>query len=77
MKFNRYTRGAIVAYPFDEHGSVGLRYSDGRGLLRTSNGIPRSVVDRSDVADVTVILACITEDLDQAACSRRGVEAVP
>jgi hypothetical protein len=77
VKFTRYTRGAIVAYAFDDRGAVGLRRPDGTGLLRTSDGIPRSVVDRSDVADVTVILACIAEDLDQAACSRRGVEVAP
>lgn len=77
MRFRHYRKGAIVAYPFDDGGSVGLRYHDGRSLLRTSDGIPRSVVELSDVADVASILVCVAEDLDQEACARRGVEAVP
>ena len=74
MKFKRYIRGAVVAYPFDEHGAIGLRRPDGVGLLRTSDGIPRSVVDRSDIADVAAILACVAEDLDRTGCAARGVE---
>jgi hypothetical protein len=73
LKFRRYIRGAIVAYPFDDQGAIGLRRPDGTGLLRTSDGIPRSVVDRSDIADVAVILACVTEDLDREGCAARGV----
>jgi hypothetical protein len=74
LRFRRYIRGAIVAYPFDDQGSIGLRRPDGVGLLRTSDGIPRSVVDRSDVADVAAILACVAEDLDREGCAARGVE---
>ena len=74
MKFKRYIRGAVVAYPFDEQGAIDLRRPDGVGLLRTSGGIPRSVVDRSDIADVATILACVAEDLDREACAARGVE---
>jgi hypothetical protein len=77
MRFSCYKRGSVVAYAFDDHGSVGLRRQDGTGLLRTSDGIPRSVVDRSDVADVTAILGCVAEDLDRDACEKRGVEVVP
>lgn len=77
MKFTLYRRGAVVAYAFDDHGAVGLRRPDGLGLLRTSNGIPRSVVERSDVEDVVVILGCVTEDLDRESCAERGVEVVP
>ena len=77
MRFSRYKRGAVVAYPFDDHGSVGLRRQDGTGLLRTSAGIPRSVVDRADVAVVGVILGCVVEDLDRDACEARGVEVMP
>jgi len=74
MRFNLYSRGAIVAYVFNAEGTIGLRYPDGRGLLRTSDGIPRSVIDRADVADVIAILTCVTDDLDQGACAARGVE---
>lgn len=74
MRFKRYSRGVIVAYPFDDHGAIGLRRPDGLGLLRTNDGIPRSVVERDDLADVAVILACIAEDLDRDACRNRGVE---
>lgn len=74
MRFRRYSRGTIVAFAFDDHGSVGLRHPDGLGLLRTSDGIPRSVVEPSDVADVAAIFACITEDLDRSGCAKRGVE---
>lgn len=77
MKFSSYARGAIVAYAFDDRGSVGLRYHDGRGLMSTSNGIPRSVVDRSDIVDVATILTCVAEDLDREACEARGVEVAP
>jgi len=77
MRFHRYSRGAIVAYPFDAEGTVGLRRPDGLGLLRTSDGIPRSVIDRSDVVDVIAVLSCIAEDLDEGACRDRGVEAGP
>ena len=77
MKFSRYKCGAVVAYAFDDRGAVGLRRPDGTGLLRTSDGIPRSVVDRSDVAAVIAILGCIDEDLDREACEKRGVEAAP
>ena len=73
MRFNRYSRGAIVAYPFDPEGAIGLRRPDGLGLLRTSDGIPRSVVDRSDVDDVIAVLSCIAEDLDDDGCRSRGV----
>ena len=74
MRFKRYSRGVIVAYPFDDRGAVGLRRPDGLGLLRTSDGIPRSVVERSDVVDVAAILGCVAEDLDREACEQRGVE---
>ena len=77
MKFALYRRGAVVAYAFDDQGAVGLRRPDGLGLLRTCNGIPRSVVERSDVEDVVVILGCVTADLDREACAERGVEVVP
>ena len=74
MKFSRYSRGLVVAYPFDDRGAVGLRHPDGLGLLRTNDGIPRSVVERADVADVVAILRCVAEDLDREACEQRGVE---
>lgn len=77
MKFSLYRRGAVVAYAYDDSVAVGLRRPDGLGLLRTSNGIPRSVIDRSDVVDVAVILGCVAEDLDREACEKRGVEVVP
>ena len=77
MKFSLYRRGAVVAYAFDAHGTVGLRHLDGLGLLRTSDGIPRSVVDRFDVSDVVAILGCVAEDLDRGACEERGVEVAP
>jgi hypothetical protein len=73
MRFKRYIRGAVVAYPFDDD-TVGLRQHDGLGLLRTSGGIPRSVIKHTDVGDVATILACIAEDLDRDACRGRGVE---
>ena len=74
MKFRRYQKGLVIAYAFDDVGSVGLRYRDGRGLLRTSDGIPRPVIDRTNVADVAEIFSCITGDLDENECARRGVE---
>jgi hypothetical protein len=77
VRFKRYSRGVIVAYPFDDHGAIGLRRPDGLGLLRTSDGIPRSVIERVDAADVAEILACISEDLDREACEKRGVEVTP
>lgn len=77
MKFSLYRRGAVLAYAFDDRGAVGLRRPDGTGLLRTSDGIPRSVIERSDIADVAAILGCVVEDLDREACEERGVEAVP
>ena len=77
MRFALYKRGAVVAYAFDDRGAVDLRRPDGTGLLRTSNGIPRSVVDRSDIADVAAILGCVAEDLDRDACEQRGVEVAP
>jgi hypothetical protein len=45
--------------------------------LRTSDGIPRSVVDRDDVEDVAKILGCVAEDLDREACEQRGVQVDP
>ena len=77
VRFLRYRRGAVVAYAFDERGAVGLRRPDGTGLLRTSDGIPRSVVDQSDVVDVAEILGCVADDLDRDGCEARGVEVVP
>ena len=77
MRFALYKRGTVVAYAFDDQGAIGLRRPDGVGLLRTSNGIPRPVLERADVADVTVILACVAEDLDRETCEARGVEVVP
>lgn len=77
MRFRRYRRGAVVAYAFDGAGTVGLQHADGLGLLRTSDGIPRSVVERSDISDVATLLDCIAEDLDRDACRARGVEVVP
>lgn len=74
MQFKHYSRGTVVAYTLDDAGTVGLRYRDGRGLLRTCKGIPRPAIDRADVADVAAILACISEDLDRASCRKRGVE---
>jgi hypothetical protein len=76
VKFSFYKRGAVIAYAFDDRGTVGLRHLDGRGLLRTSDGIPRSVVERSVVADVAAILGCVADDLDRDACEQRGVEVV-
>lgn len=76
MKFSRYSRGAIVAYAFDDRGTVGLRHPDGVSLLRTSDGIPRSVIDHADVADVVAILGCVADDLDRDACAQLGVEVV-
>ena len=77
VRFLSYRRGGIVAYAFDDRDAVGLRRPDGTGLLRTSDGIPRSVVDRSDVVDVAAILGCVAEDLDREACEERGVEVSP
>jgi len=77
VRFSLYRRGAVVAYAFDDHGAIGLRRPDGVGLLRTSNGVPRSVLERADIADVTVILACVAEDLDRETCKARGVEVAP
>ena len=77
MRFSLYRRGAIVAYAFDDRGTVGLRYADGRGLLRTSDGIPRSVVEVFDVADAAAILACVAEGFDQDACEKCGVTVTP
>lgn len=74
MRFARYKRGTVVAYAFDDRGTVGLRRPDGLGLLRTSDGIPRSVIERDDLAAVTAILGCVFEDLDREACEARGVE---
>jgi hypothetical protein len=74
MRFNRYSRGRIVAYPFDGRGAIDLRRCDGTGLLRTIDGTPRAVIDRADVADVVAILSCVAEDSDQDACIARGVE---
>ena len=77
MRFSHYSSGSIVAYAFDDQGTVGLRYPDGRGLLRTSDGIPRSVVEHDHLVDAAAILACIAEDLDEGACERRGVAVIP
>ena len=77
MRFNRYSRGAIVAYPIDPDGTIGLRRPDGLGLLRTYDGIPRSAVQRSDIRDVIAVLSCIADDLDAAACRGCGVEVMP
>lgn len=77
MKFKRYIRGTIVASAFDDRGAVCLRRADGLGLLRTSDGIPRSVIEPAEVADVAVILACVAENLDRDGCASRGVEVVP
>jgi hypothetical protein len=74
MRFRRYAKGSIIAFAFDDRGSVGLKHPDGLGLLRTSDGIPRSVVDCRDVADVAMIFACIVEDLDDEDCRKSGVE---
>lgn len=74
MRFRQYQRGSIVAYAFDDRGAVGLRRPEGLSLLRTSDGIPRSVVEPSDVADVAMILGCVAEDLDREGCEKRGVE---
>jgi len=77
VRFSLYRRGAVVAYAFDDRGTVGLRHPDGLGLLRTTDGIPRSVVERADVSDVAAILVCVVEDLDREACAERGVEVDP
>lgn len=74
MRFKRYSRGSIVAQPFDDDGAVDLRRPDGRGLLRTSNGIPRSVLERSDILDLAAILACIADGFDSEGCRKCGVE---
>ena len=74
MRFALYSRGAVVAYAFDDRGAVGLRRPDGTGLLHTSDGIPRSVIDRADVVAVAAILECVVEDLGRSACEARGVE---
>ena len=75
MRFSLYRRGAVVAYAFDDHGAIGLRRPDGVGLLRTSNGVPRSVLERTDIADVTVILACVAEALPRTSIARRAKRA--
>ena len=77
MRFALYSRDAVVAYAFDDRGAVGLRRTDGTGLLRTSDGIPCSVVDHADVIAVAAILECIVEDLGRSACEARGVEVTP
>ena len=77
MRFQRYCRGVIVAYPFDDQGAIDLRHQDGRSLLLTRDGIPRSVIEGTAVADVVAILGCIAENLDREACQKRGVEVVP
>lgn len=74
MRFNRYSRGAVVALPFDNVAGVDLRRPDGTGLLRTSGGIPRAVIDAGNVADVIAILSCIADGLDADGCRRCGVE---
>lgn len=74
MRFKLYRKGSVVAYAFDDRGTVGLRHLDGRSLLLTGDGIPRSVVERSDVAAVASVLVCIADDLDRDACASRGVE---
>ena len=74
MRFKQYSRGTIVARPFDPAGAVDLRRSNGTGLLRTSDGIPRAVIDADAIVDVCAILACIGEDLDVDGCRRCGVE---
>lgn len=76
MRFKLYSRGSVVAYAFDAAGAVGFRRPDGRGLLRTSDGIPRPVVERGDVADVVAILSCIASDADEGSCQKLGVEVV-
>lgn len=77
MKFKRYSRGDVVAYAFDDRGAIGLRRPDGVGLLRTSAGIPRPVIEQADLVDVSTILACIVDGFDREACRKRGVEAAP
>ena len=77
MRFQRYRRGSIVAYSFDDQGAIDLRHSDGRSLLFTRDGIPRSVIEGPAVADVVAILGCVAEVLDREACEKRGVEVVP
>ena len=76
MKFQRYIRGSVVASAFDANGAICLRRADGLGFLRTSDGIPRSVIEPTEVADVAVILACVAENLDREGCASRGVEVV-
>jgi hypothetical protein len=76
MRFSLYKRGAVVAYAFDDHGAIGLRRPDGVGLLRTSHGVPRPVLEPADIPDVTMILVCVAEDLDREMCEARGVEVV-
>ncbi len=67
-------RGSLVAFEFDNRGSVCLQYSNGVGLLRARDGISRVVIDRGDVADIAAIFACIDEELDRDECRARGVE---
>jgi hypothetical protein len=74
VRFNRYSRGKIVARPFDHEGGVDLRRSDGTGLLRTNDGIPRAVIDASALDDVVAILSCIAGDFDVDGCRLLGVE---
>lgn len=78
MRFNRYSRGEVVAIPFGADGSVDLRRPDCTGLLRTSaHGIPRAVIDSGSVGDVIAVLRCIVEDLDVEECRLYGVEVAP
>ena len=77
MRFSFYRRGNVIAYAFDARGAVGLRRPDGVGLLRTSDGVPRSVIDGHDVVDVVEILACVAGNFDERACAQRGVEVDP
>lgn len=74
MRFQRYSRGAVVALPFDDQGGIDLRHSDGRSLLLTRDGIPRSVIEGPAISDVVAILGCVAENLDREACQQRGVE---
>jgi hypothetical protein len=76
MRFRRYCRGSIVAHSFDDLGALDLRHADGRSLLLTRDGIPRSVIEKADLADVVAILGCVVADLDREACAARGVEVV-
>ncbi len=72
MRFDRYSRGVVVAHAIDD--GIVLRRPSGVGLLRTLDGIPYAWVDLADVADVAAILECVAGDLDRDECARRGVE---